>query len=80
MIKILLQAPPYIISNLKRKRINHVLEQSTIKSRRKRLVKHKTTLLSTKLAEIPLKINYLYQALEIINNSERTKRLTSMSP
>ncbi len=80
MIKILLQAPPYIISNLKRKLINHVLEQSTIKSRRKMLVKHKPTLLSTKLAEIPLKINYLYQALEIINNSERTKRLTSMSP
>ncbi len=80
MIKILLQAPPYLISNLKRKLINHVLEQSTIKSRRKMLIKHKPTLLSTKLAEVPLKINYLYQTLETMNNSERTKDLHPCHP
>jgi hypothetical protein len=44
MIKIILQAPPQIISNLKRKLIGHihVLEQDTIKSRRKMLVKTRT--------------------------------------
>ena len=41
MIKIILQAPPQIISNLKRKLINHmhVLEQTEIKSKRKMLAK-----------------------------------------
>ncbi len=40
MIKTILQAPPQVISNLKRKLIGHihVLEQATIKSRRKMLV------------------------------------------
>ena len=44
MIKTILQAPPQIISNLKRKLIGHihVLEQDTIKSRRKMLVKTRT--------------------------------------
>ena len=41
MIKTILQAPPQIISNLKRKLIDHihVLEQDTIKSKRKMSVK-----------------------------------------
>ncbi len=41
MIKIILQAPPQTISNLKRKLINHthVLKQTEIKSRRKVLAK-----------------------------------------
>ncbi len=56
MIKTILQAPPQIISNLKRKLIGHihVLEQDTIKSRRKNVSQNKNTLLSVIVTGINL--------------------------
>jgi hypothetical protein len=56
MIKTLLQAPPQIISNLKRKLIGHiyVLQASYNQIKKKNVIKNKTTLLSKIIAEVKL--------------------------
>ncbi len=58
MIKIILQAPPQTISNLKRKLINHihVLEQTEINSKRKMLPKTSQHSCQ-KIAEVKSKIH-----------------------
>ncbi len=57
MIKTLLQAPPQIISNLKRKLIGHiyVLRASYNQIKKKNVIKNKTTLLSKIIAEVKSK-------------------------
>ena len=61
MIKTLLQAPPQIISNLKRKLIGHiyVLQASYNQIKKKNVIKNKTTLLSKIIAEVKLK-SFIY--------------------
>ena len=81
MIKTILQAPPQIISNLKRKLIGHihVLEQNTIKSRRKMLVEQANITVKI-FAEVKIKIKHPYQTFEIMDTARKQKKLTSISP